>query len=191
MKRKPVITLETETQLRIFMLPLRQRILRILHVAGKPMTSKQVADKLGIAPSSARHHLRRLRDIDLVEHDHYEMVNGIRAEYLRASQVTVSIGTSTDDAFRGERNALTRSMLAGITSRFLDALMDHENSTTRDSHHFNGDLLSGIVHLTEEDARSFHRMTAQFLEEHAQSHADSEHAWEVSLLFHKARKDQT
>ncbi len=67
---KPIVKLATEKELRIFMFPLRQKILRTMHLLGEPTTAKHIADTLGISPSSARHHLIRLQEIGLVEHDH-------------------------------------------------------------------------------------------------------------------------
>ena len=80
---KKTIRLESENQLRIYALPLRQKIIRTMQVLGRPATAKQIADTLMISPSSARHHLLKLQEIGLVEHDHYEFINGIKADYVR------------------------------------------------------------------------------------------------------------
>ncbi|HHX09742.1 MAG TPA: winged helix-turn-helix transcriptional regulator [Chloroflexi bacterium] len=51
------VCLTTEKQIRIFMFPLRQKILKLMYQTGKPMTAKQISDQLAISPSSAKHHL--------------------------------------------------------------------------------------------------------------------------------------
>ena len=59
MKEK-TIYIQTEKELRTYMHPLRQQILFELSLRPQGMTAKQLADALGIAPSSAGHHLGKL-----------------------------------------------------------------------------------------------------------------------------------
>jgi DNA-binding transcriptional ArsR family regulator len=184
-RKKAVIRLETERELRIYMLPLRQRILRTLRIAPAPMTSKQVADMLGIAPSSARHHLLKLRELGVVEHDRFEMINGIRAEYVRASDADVSIGTNTDDATATVRDALTTSILSDITGRFLAHLPIHRERSHGSENLFSGDFLGGIAHLSEEDARSFFSMVRTFLDAHVTPKTSEERPWEFAIILHE------
>ena len=89
---------------------------------GVPLTSKKIADILGISPSSARHHLIRLQQIGLVEHDRYEMVNGIRADYLKVVDATVSFGIQMDDDLYGKREQTMRQLLADIVQRFFSSI---------------------------------------------------------------------
>jgi DNA-binding transcriptional ArsR family regulator len=105
------IHLESEEQLRIFSLPLRQRILREMQKAGRPVTAKQIADRLNITPSSAQHHLKKLESIGLVEQDHIESINGIQARFMRVSDVMVSIGQQMRDETSLARDALVKSHL--------------------------------------------------------------------------------
>ncbi len=185
---KPIVRLESETQLRIDMLPLRQKILRTLHILGTPATAKRIADMLSLSPSSARHHLLRLREIGLVEHDHFEMVNGIRAEYLRPADVTVYIGTNTIDALSEDREALTAAMLAGVGQRFQEALADQRERGIVDPSVFCGDFLGGIAHLSQEDAQKFYWMVRDFLDTHATPRSDSDTAWEFALIMYEVNK---
>ena len=82
------IVLDNEKKLRIYTLPLRQRIMRKMSISGVPMTAKQIADLLEITPSSAQHHMKQLMSIGLIEADHHEMINGIKANYMRACGCT-------------------------------------------------------------------------------------------------------
>jgi len=184
-KAKPVIRLETETQLRIYMLPLRQRILRSMRIHGKSVTSKQIADELDISPSSARHHILRLREIGLVEHDRFELINGIRAEYLKAADVTVSIGTNTDDELTSQREAVAASMLSDVANRFKKTMKAQRERMKEDPSLFTGDLLCGIAHLSNEDAKECYRILREFLDAHMTPHAGTERPWEYALLFHE------
>ena len=87
-----VIYLETEKDLRVYLHPLRQKILSVLERNPEGMSAKQIADTLGIAPSSAGHHLQTLEQAGLVELDRIEIIHGFRAKLYRNTPVTVSVG---------------------------------------------------------------------------------------------------
>lgn len=182
---KPVIRLESERQLRIYSLPLRQRILRTMRIMGKPVTAKQVADRLGISPSSARHHLLKLKEIGLVEHDRYELINGIKADFLRVADVNISIGTNMDDHLAHEREATTRMMLAGTGERFMSSLSDMRAKTVAEPDYFPGDLLGGIVHLDQKEAKELYTLIRDFLDTHGQSQHDQKTPWEYAFLLYE------
>lgn len=184
--KKPMIRLETEKQLRIYTLPLRQRILRTMRIIGKPVTSKQIADKLGIVPSSARHHMMKLKEIALVEHDHYETINGIKADYLVAADVNVSIGTDIDDPLTTERETASQVMLAEIANRFMSTLTSRREKASAFPHRFFGDLLGGIAHLSDEDAEKLYLMVRNFLDDHSLPKKENENPWEFAFLLYEA-----
>ena len=180
-EQKPTIVLETERDLRTYMFPLRQKILRMMLLMGKPVTSKQLADLLKIPPSSSRHHLGRLKEINLVEHDHYEMINGIRAEYLRPADVVVSIGANRNDALSSERETISRTLIDGVRERYLLAVRNHAEHVK-----FSGDMLTGIAHLNGEDAQKLYQMVRSFVESHAQAEGTETKAWEYAFMLFEA-----
>ncbi|MHC1691985.1 MAG: ArsR/SmtB family transcription factor [Sphaerochaetaceae bacterium] len=181
---KPVVTLQSEEDLRVFMLPLRQKILRMMQIQDKPVTSKHVADLMGISPSSARHHLKRLQHIGLVEHDHFEQVNGIKADYLRPAEVTVSIGGDLRDGLSSVRYAATVSMVGDITRNYLDWVAGAQKEPIEKPDHFQGDVVSGVIHVDQASAEAFYRMVRTFVETHTQAQSATDHAWEYAFFFH-------
>ena len=92
-----MIVLSSEKELKVLMSPIRQRIIRQMSREGKPVTSKYIADKLNISPSSAQHHIKQLQEIGIIEFDHSEVINGITARYLKLSEKNISIGTNIND----------------------------------------------------------------------------------------------
>lgn len=186
--QKEMILLDTEEKLKIYSYPLRQRILRTMRVEGVPLTSKKVADILDISPSSARHHLLRLQEIGLVAHDHYEMVNGIRADYLRVVDATISIGIQMDDDLYGRREVTTRQLLADIVQRFFSSIPRLRRNKTVSPDSFNGDLVTGIVHLKEDDAKRFHTMVRTFLDEHQMREGEGQKVWEFAFLMYETER---
>jgi DNA-binding transcriptional ArsR family regulator len=185
--KKPLITLASEHQLRIYMLPLRQTILRTMRILGKPATAKHIADMLGISPSSSRHHLLKLQEIGLVSHDHYELIKGIRAEYLRLADVDVSIGTNINDALTDQRDALTRTLVGNLGTRFLSAIPKHREAASSDPSWYGGDLYSGIAHLDEHEARELFSLITTFLDAHDSERAsEGRVAWEFAVMLSRA-----
>ena len=63
-----IVRLSTEEELRIFMMPMRQKLIRVMSLEGKSMTAKNLADKLNISASAVQNHIRKLEKIGLIEH---------------------------------------------------------------------------------------------------------------------------
>ena len=184
-----VVKLETEHELRVYMLPLRQRIMRLLHIEGRPVTSKHVADTLGISPSSARHHLYLLMEIGLVEHDHYELINGIKANYLRPTKATVSIGDHYDDGLKQEQTVLVEGLYSSIFANFKTTMERRLADPLKSERGFPGDLFSSIAHLTQSQAEEFYQLVRTFLEDHAVPQTPADTPWECAFLFYNTSLD--
>lgn len=185
MNRK-TIKLNDEKQLRIFMLPLRQKILRTMGVVGTPMTAKQLADQLNITPSSAKHHLGKLEEIGLVIFDHEEIINGIIAKFFATADVDVSIGQDRFDDLSNERNALARNILADTYEGYIRAVNKYR---TEVSPGFIGDILSGIAHLTNEQAEKIYRDITDVLNENTKAKSDT-NPWQFALVCFREDKKQ-
>ena len=76
MEETQTIHIPTEKELRTYMHPLRQNILFELSLRPQGMTAKQLADALGIAPSSAGHPLGKLEQMGLAELARTEVIHG-------------------------------------------------------------------------------------------------------------------
>jgi len=159
------IYLDGEKQLRIFSLPLRQKILREMQKAGVPLTAKQIADRLKITPSSAQHHLSKLASIGLVEQDHIENINGIRAKFMRASDVMVSIGQQIADETSLSRDSLMKSHLLEVHQGYQRVVEQARNEPLELAETGN-DIFSEIVHLTGEQALELRAMVMDYLHNH-------------------------
>ncbi|HKS70619.1 MAG TPA: helix-turn-helix domain-containing protein [Ktedonobacterales bacterium] len=73
---KAITTVE---QLKAFADPVRTRIMSIIQ--NQPATAKQIADRLGIAPGTAGHHLQVLEGAGLAQVTARRLVRGIVAKY--------------------------------------------------------------------------------------------------------------
>lgn len=183
MMMKKKIVLSTEKELRIYMLPLRQRIIREMEVEGKPMTTKQLADKLKITPSSARHHLSKLQELGIVEFDHSEFVNGIKANYMKLTDVVVSIGQELNDGLQNERSVYSQNVVAQVYEGYESTLKECQ----REKKEFSGAFLSGVIHLTKREVQELHSMLLDMLREKRTQKEDTE-AYEVAFVGYRVEK---
>jgi len=176
------IVLGGEKELRIFSLPLRQKILRQMQMMGRPVTAKQIADSLNITPSSAQHHMKKLASIGLVEPDHTELIKGIRANFMRLAKVTVSIGQQYDDALSSSRDAFMREHLRDAFSSYMRVVA---NGRSKPEPHTGisrlCDLYSEIVHLTDEQADELHSIILDYLNSHTEA-SEGTRPWEMVFL---------
>jgi DNA-binding transcriptional ArsR family regulator len=179
-----VITLKSEKELRIYSLPLRQKILREMQILGHPVTAKEVADRLNITPSAAQHHLKQLMSIGLVEPDHMEVIRGIQARYLRLCDVTVSIGQQYKDTLAPVRDEMVKAGLMTALSGFMRTVERNREKPEAENIHSLNDILTGIVHLTPKEADDFYQFVISFLNSHTVAGPDT-NPWEVALLSYR------
>lgn len=158
MERK-LIRLVTEKQLRAYMQPTRQRILTLLRSSEEGMTAKQLADRLGIAPSSAGHHLNVLREIGLVEEAGTKLVHGFTARYFRDADVDVTFA-ELPEAASGARRQAIRSLVTEDLERFLPQL-DREPKPK------DADVMDGTLWLTPDEAAAIWVQIREFAGAHA------------------------
>jgi len=156
------ICLTTERELRIFMDPLRQRILACMELAGTPMTAKKLADTLGIAPSSAKHHLGRLESIGVVLRDHQETIRGIVATFYRMTEKEVAFDGVREGLWDQQRLLLenrSRMVQSGFDramtrdAEILRRLPEDQRALWRASHGLGTRFEAGVLHLTPEQLR--------------------------------------
>lgn len=180
---KKVISLSSEEQLKIFMSPQRQQLLREMRLSGRPMTPKTLAVKLGISASAATHHLLKLFELGLVEQDHTELINGIHARFYRLTDVTVSIGQLYDDGLSGERNAIIQNLILNTLKNYNERVADAKQKSVSPETIINyGDFLSGVVHLKPEDSRNLMELIRNYLQQH-EAPSPETRPWEYALIL--------
>lgn len=174
------IYLNGEEQLRIFSLPLRQRILREMQKAGVPMTAKQIADQLNITPSSAQHHLKKLESIGLVEQDHIESINGIQAKFMRVCDVTVSIGQQIADETTLSRDAFMKNQLTEAYAGYQH-VVDYARQSTQPLTATGNDIFTEIAHLTDAEALELRNMIMEYTQKHKTA-GEGTKPWQIVYL---------
>ena len=181
-----VVNLDTREKQNAFMNPARQDILRLLQLAGRPMTPKELADKMGISASSVTFHIKKLVELGVVALDHTEQIRGITARYYKALNVSVRLGLLApggDDA--AQEMFLQRTVeqvLAGVQG--LKRLAGEKCLGEEDVMGL-GDMLSGVVYLTREDAIELQRRMMDFLSEREVPRPGAQ-AYEYVLMAYNA-----
>lgn len=187
MERKNHIVLKTDKELKILMSPVRQKIIKIMSREGRPITSKHIADKLNISPSSVQHHIRQLEQVGIIEFDHNEIINGITARYLRLSDKTVSIGQDLNDDLSPERDVLARSIINEIYNGYNELIISKREFLSEEYKIGNklADQMAGVVHLTGDEANELFSIIDDFIKKHSRA-SDDTHPFEYALIAYRA-----
>lgn len=187
MENNNYIVLSTDKELKILMSPIRQKIIKIMSREGRPVTSKFIADKLGISPSSSQHHIKQLQQIGIIEFDHNEVINGITARYLRITEKTVSIGQGISDDLSSERDVLARSILSKTYNGYKELINEKRQLLSEEYKKGNkfADQLTGVVHLSTEEANELFDIIDDFIKKHSKA-SDISHPFEYALITYRA-----
>lgn len=120
------LVLVDEKKIRIFVDPLHQRMLFALLEHGA-QTSSGLARILGDDAAKMHYHLKRMEGAGLLELDHEERINGIKARFMRPSAKNYLIGG------RGENlNTAMRNDILAVARHHLDEAYQHLRANVED-----------------------------------------------------------
>lgn len=178
MQRK-IIKLTTEKELKIFMDPLRQRLLRTFEIEGTPLTAKGIADRMKITAPSAKHHITQLESIGLIEPDHTELIHGITAQYYRLSDVEIRLGVD-NTSFQTEKDIIMENLVMSVLQDFQKNLHETDDLSSI------GDCHVGVVHLKENQLQELKHLILSFIEENRNSDSETT-PYEFALVYTKGK----
>lgn len=181
---RTTVCLKTESELKIFMDPLRQRLLRTMEILGAPTTPKHLADLMQITPSAAKHHITRLMSIGLVGEDHTENIHGIRAVFYKVLPVDVSLGLREQE-FVDERSAVMENQIACIFERLKKNLLEYAAGGCEGPQP--GDCGTGVLHLTQKDLAELHGWLNVYFTEHVAPAVGTE-PYECAIIITRAKE---
>lgn len=166
--RDDMLVLSDEKDVSIFMHPLRQRMLEKMMILAEPVTSKRLADELGIAPSSARHHMLKLESIGVVEKGHQELIHGILATYYRMTDKCISLDVCNTGLWDPTRLLLEENARQ-VREGALKMMKSWQESPSQDWDDAWGLLeTNGVIHLTRQEALELRNLMGDYLHEHSQ-----------------------
>lgn len=182
------ISLTSKEDLDIYMSPTRQKLLRLLDLETAPMTPKQLSEKLGISASGVQHHLKKLLQLELVELDHTEVINGINASFYKPAQVTVQIGLSREDGLSEQKEVLVQNSIAQVYEGYMEQMKKRISITgEKDPDVLSkwGDILSGVAYLSEEQSERLIKLVLDFIEQNS-APAAGKSPWEYAIIAYNA-----
>ncbi|MCH4240118.1 MAG: helix-turn-helix domain-containing protein [Oscillospiraceae bacterium] len=195
---KKIITLNDENSLKIYMNPLRQRMFLTLITLGEPITSKKLADRMKIAPSSAKYHLEKLRSIGLVEIDHTEQIHGITATFYKRVdaevQMKVELHTGEERSWKAEK-LVGENMVRMIYQDYFESIDRQISEATKSGRELSdkdiGTQVNGVTYMTQAEAEKLREQIMDFLRTHGHDKKDKEGAlpFEFSLIAFPAQRN--
>lgn len=160
-----VLVLTGEAALKIFINPTRMRIVEEMSLHPAPITPKALADRLGLSPSSAKHHLMKLASIGVVLLDHQEMIHGIQASFYRLTDKTISLNAA-DPAAREFAAIAMRTNAARVQQGLFDSLARWQEAGAQEQDRWGMLDTDGVIHLTKEEAEDLEAAIHAFVAAH-------------------------
>jgi len=151
--------LSTDKEMKIFSDPFRLQIISAYRKVTEPMTAKAIADILDVAPSKVHYHVKKLLEIDILELDHTQVINGILAKYYKLTadefRLEVSDKSGDLDVIANQTIQVFHNVFEeykSILYKTTNALLNDENAPRG-----KGTFLSSIdIYLDNEEAVAFH-----------------------------------
>ena len=166
--RDDMLILSDEKSVGIFLHPLRQRMLERMMILAEPVTSKKLADEVGIAPSSARHHMQKLESIGVVEKDHQQLIHGILATYYRLTDKCISLDVCNTGLWDPTRRLLEENARQ-VREGALKMMKDWQESASQNWDDAWGLVeTNGVIHLTREETIALRDLIGDYLQKHSQ-----------------------
>ena len=186
------IILDTPEKNKIYMNPQRQRLIRLMQVSGEAMTPKQLSNELGISPSAATAHIKKLESLGVLRLDHTKKINGITAKYYALEDVNISLKTNEqqDDSVVNEQEVFLNYMMNENWQGFLEYkrnLWARGEKNTDVPAPVTGDVISSVAFLTDEDAAELKNYIIDFLAAHADKQPNTK-PWSTTLLAYPVDK---
>lgn len=160
-----VLVLTGEAALKIFINPTRMRIVEEMSLHPAPITPKALADRLGLSPSSAKHHLMKLASIGVVLLDHQEMIHGIQASFYRLTDKTISLNAA-DPAARKFAAIAMRTNATRVQQGLFDSLARWQEAGAQEQDRWGMLDTDGVIYLTKEEAEDLEAEIYAFVAAH-------------------------
>lgn len=161
-----VLVLTGEAALKIFINPTRMRIVEEMRLHSEPLTPKALADRLGLSPSSAKHHLAKLASIGVVLLDHQATIHGIVASYYRLTDKAINLDV-TDPAAREFAPIWMRTSAASVQQGLFDSFTRWQNAGAKEEDRWGMLDTDDVVYLTKEEAEALEAAIHAFSAAHS------------------------
>jgi len=169
--------LSTDKEMKIFSDPFRLQIISAYRKGTEPMTAKAVADILGVAPSKVHYHVKKLLEINILELDHTQVINGILAKYYKLTAEEFRLEVTNKS---GEGDVIanqTIQIFNSVFEEFKSVLYKTAKVVLNDEDAPKGKgtfLSSTDIYLDDEEAVAFHDEILALAEKYKEKKNDNQ-----------------
>lgn len=158
-----VITLKTMKEIKIISNPIRMRVLKNYYAYGKPATVKQMAQYMNEVPANIHYHVKKLIEINLLELEHTESINGITAKFYQPTAKHIKIEDESNDMYNKFLDG-TEILFANVFDDAKKDFIESVRSKKSKSEDDEGLLLQSNLYLTKAQAEDIYQYILQTVE---------------------------
>lgn len=180
-----IIDLEQKSQFRVLLHPVRQEIVHLLRLAGRPLSANGVARRMNLSPIAAQGHLKKLVDLGLVLMENRQGKNGQPLVLYSLDDVDIRLHLGKKDAFQGEREALAANLVDGVFRGLVNTTHLHPEGEL--AHH--SLLRFGALHLSTEERKELVALVANYLDSHGTHTPENAEHWEYVVMAYRSPEE--
>ena len=180
-----VIDLEQRCQFRVLLHPVRQEIVRLLHLTRRPLTVSAVAKRLHLSPLTAKGHLEKLAELGMAEAQTETDGQGHRRTLYSLGDVELRLHLGRKDEFQGEREALAAKFADAVFRDMVNASHAYQEEELAEESLF----FVGALHLTTRERKELAGLVADYLAAHRVPSPQTEESWEYTLMARRFREE--
>lgn len=175
-KHKDFRVIKTEEELKVFNDPYRMKIIRTFQQSEDPLTVKACADIMGEVPAKIHYHVKKLIDIEILELDHVEVINGINAKYYKLPKrsFTISLEESENDnslSHLSHVHTIIKNMIDEFKDSFMKSSARAAEQKLKEAHE-TGFIVSNSVELTKEEFKEVSAYLAELKDKYKHTKDD-------------------
>lgn len=162
--------ISTTEEIKAFSDPFRLSIINVYREQKQPLTVKKCADLLGVFPAKVLYHVKKLLEINVLELDHIEIINGINAKYykLPKTRFHIQIQEGTEDVVKQNLEYINNIMMSQVEQFKLDFITMTQTAVSRQMNdtHETGWFSSNNVYLNKEEYDELGKIVVEYVKSH-------------------------
>lgn len=179
-----IIDLDQKSQFRVLLHPIRQEIVHLLRLAGRPLSANGVARRMNLSPISAQGHLKKLVDLGVVLMETRQGKNGEPVVLYSLDDVDIRLHLGRKDTFQGEREAMAANLVDGVFRGLINTTHLHPEAELNQYCL----LRFGALHLSTEERSELAELVANYLDSHGTHTPENAEHWEYVVMAYRAEE---
>ena len=179
------VDLKERQQFRILLNPIRQQIIRLLYLTGRPLSANTMAKWLNLSPMAAKGHLEKLAGLGLVIVQADTDSAGRKRVLYALDDVEIRLHLGCKDSLQGEREALAAELADAIFCGVIDTSRRHSEELLPEECLFS----VGALHLSGQERRELSALISNYLDAHRIPSPETEEHWEFALIARRFREE--